>query len=336
LSAEQVRAHRAARAKDAETAGAYRRLQAGRGTDADWQRWLPPAEVARRAALRAAYPLGDGVDTAHLAPYVHHPGSDLERCSAQVRSALAAAGLGGVPADGDIELVADDRLPGGYDPLVHEIWMHPAWGAALVALARTSPDSSAKATVFHALVHEHVHVSSPIYQHLRDVGFLDPSQRAIEEACVDTLARRVTAQLLGRAISPPNYAPLVETMTWLHARTGRDVAFAAWSQSTLAARLTVMNAAVAEALRIPGETLAEPRWLTMFRGLIRSRAADLHLLLDAPQLLKAAASEVGQPRRTAGVLERVFGRDAALVRTFREALDERAAARHRAMRRTVE
>jgi hypothetical protein len=303
LTVEQVRANRQARATDHVWRDAYNRLQFGRGTEADWERLLPPHEQRRRMALRHRFPIGECVDVDGIASSLTHKGgTNVHHCVERVCLALAAVGLGGMPADGDIERVSNLELPGGYDPLTHEIWMDERWYRALEQFAGDPHRHANKGITFHALVHEHVHVNSPIHRNLRDAGYLDPAQVLIEEACVDSLARRVTERLLGHSIATHAYAPVVQTMTWLSERTGSDVAFAVWCQPTLAARIRRTSDAIAAALRVPAFEPREPSWVRRFRDLVAREHENLFLLIDAPDVLTRAGAELAAAHSRWGML----------------------------------
>jgi hypothetical protein len=250
-------------------------------------------------------------------------GSPLVDGIRQICAALAMAGLGGLAAEGQVLVVQDDRMPMGYDPVTHQIWMDERWQRGLEAFL-SGAVSEPGALAFHALVHEHVHVNSPINGSLHDPGFLDPRQRFLEEACVDALAQRVTERLVGRRFDHPTYGPMVETLEWLSARTRRDVAFLIWREDTLTRRVRRANAAVQEALRLPPRGGREARWLTRFREVLEREHEHLHQLLDAPGLLQQAARAVASPRPAGRLPFRLPARDRSrLVDEWRGALQAR-------------
>jgi hypothetical protein len=279
-------------------------------------------------SLRALHPVGAGVELFGVTPLASAAAPDrVEECTAYIRHMLAAAGLGGMPVHGDIERVSNLDEPGGYDPLTHEIWMDDRWYRALELFVSDPAAHARKAVTFHALVHEHVHVNSAIHVHLRDRGFLDPAQRFLEEACVETLAQRITERLLGRSFCSPGYRPLVDAMTWLHRRTGRDVAFEVWVQPTLSSRIRATNDAIAAALAVPPPGRGEAAWLTRFRELLARSHDDLFLLLDAPDLFELVTDELRRACRP-GFAWRLVRKDRReLCSTFDRALAARRDAR---------
>jgi hypothetical protein len=241
-----------------------------------------------------------------------------------------------MPADGDVHRVENLHLPGGYDPLLHEIWMDERWCRALEEFAADPAGQRLKAIAFHALVHEHIHVNSPINHDLRDLGFLDLAQTLIEEACVDALAWRITERMLGHALPGRACGPSVETLSWLESRTGRDVAFDIWREPTLAARIRLTSDCIAAALRIPPQRWDDPAWLTRLRRLLAHEHGDLFLLLDAPDVVRQTADEIAGSQTRRPLARRLMARGGPQVlAAFAETLADRRTRRARALRRTL-